>query len=119
MTAYAPLALVLKNQVHQLLPVFAASIETEDSNRLDKTFHFFLLSFFIFSPLPPFLPPPPSSSPSLLLPRANALARIFTEMAESLLFSIVHYPDTPLGDIKSFELLLHCAEHYEFEVRKP
>ena len=111
MTAYAPLALVLKNQVHQLLPVFAASIETEDSNRLDKTFHFFLLSFFIFSPLPP--------SPSLLLPRANALARIFTEMAESLLFSIVHYPDTPLGDIKSFELLLHCAEHYEFEVRKP
>ncbi|XP_019854788.1 PREDICTED: transportin-3-like [Amphimedon queenslandica] len=80
MSGYAPLALVLKNHVHQLLPVFTAAIETEDSNR------------------------------------ANCLARIFTEMAESLLFSIVHYPDTPLGDIKTFELLLHCAEHYEFEV---
>ena len=51
--------------------------------------------------------------------RANALARIFTEMAESFIFHIVHYPDTPYGSINTFDLLIHCAQHYDYEVCMP
>ena len=39
-------------------------------------------------------------------------------MADSFLFSIVHYPDTTHGDIKTFDLLLHCAGHYDYEVQQ-
>ena len=51
--------------------------------------------------------------------RANALARIFTEMAESFIFHIVHYPDTPYGNINTFDLLIHCVQHYDYEVCPP
>ena len=50
------------------------------------------------------------------LSRANSLTRVFTEMAESFLFNIVHYPDTPIGSLKTLDLLLVVAKHYDFEV---
>jgi transportin-3 len=48
--------------------------------------------------------------------RANSLARIFTEMAESFLFYIVHYPDTSHGSMHTLDLLLMCADHYDYEI---
>ena len=48
--------------------------------------------------------------------RVNCLARIFTEMAESFLFYIIHYPDTTIGDIKTLDLLVHAAKHHDYEV---
>ena len=48
--------------------------------------------------------------------RANCLARIFTEMADSFLYNIINYPDTPTGDIKTLDLLLQICKHYDYEV---
>ena len=51
-----------------------------------------------------------------LIRRAYCLCRIFTEMAESFLYYTIHHPNTDLGDLQIFDMLLECVSHPDYEV---
>ena len=94
-TKFSSLAIALRTNVMQLAPVYIAAVDTEDQDRYLLFIHKLLHKLY----------------------RAHALSRIFTEMGESFLFNIVHYPDTELGDTSTFDLLIHCANNPDYEVR--
>lgn len=92
---FSALAKTLYDNVMQLVPVYTAAVDTEDQDRsLFWCYNNLLIKIY----------------------RAHALSRIFTEMGESFLFSIVHYPDNELGNVNTFNLLIHCANHPDYEV---
>ena len=48
--------------------------------------------------------------------RANSLCRIFTEMAETFLYHMVHQPNLGLGLLSMLDILLECVAHPDYEV---
>lgn len=51
--------------------------------------------------------------------RPNIYCRIFTDLGESLLRDIIATPGRGLGDARTLDLILLCAQHYDYEVRFP
>lgn len=95
--SYYTLAQVLQAEVQKLQPVFQAAILSEDASRCS-----FVAALFI--------------SIIVFLFRACSLCRIFTEMAESFLYHMVHQPDMGLGGVFMLDLLLECVAHPDYEV---
>ena len=56
------------------------------------------------------------STHTYTLLRAYCLCRIFTELAESFLYYCVQHPNSELGDLRMFDLLLECDTHPDYEV---
>ena len=52
----------------------------------------------------------------LLIYRAQCLCRIFTNLAESFLYHVIHQPGTPLGDMAIMNMLIQCVKHPDYEV---
>lgn len=48
--------------------------------------------------------------------KATNFCRIFTELAESLLDTMLLSPNQGLGNLNSLELLLNCVGHHDFEI---
>ncbi len=96
--SYYSLAQVLQAQVLELLPEFKAAIQSEDLNRCGLR-----RQSCCFSSL-------------LICFRALCLCRIFTEMAETFLYHMVHQPNLGLGGLKTLDLLLECVFHPDYEV---
>ena len=48
--------------------------------------------------------------------RACSLCRVFTEMAETFLYHMVHQSDMGLGRLDMLDLLLECVSHPDYEV---
>ncbi len=48
--------------------------------------------------------------------RASCLCRIFTEMAETFLYHMIHQPNLGLGTLSMLDLLLECVSHPDYEV---
>ena len=48
--------------------------------------------------------------------RANCLCRIFTDMGEAFLFHCIHNPQSELGDLSIFNILLDCTAHPEKDI---
>ena len=48
--------------------------------------------------------------------RAQCLCRIFTSLAESFLYHVIHQPHTTLGDIAIMDMLVQCVKHPDYEV---
>ncbi len=53
----------------------------------------------------------------MIILRAKSLCRIFTEMAESFLYHMVHQPGIGPGGLQTLDLLLECSLHPDYEVR--
>lgn len=95
--SYYTLAQILQAEVQKLLPVFQAAVQSEDIPRFGKK----LIDFFGYI---------------LSMSRASALCRIFTEMAETFLYHMVHQSDIGLGGLYMLDLLLECVSHHDYEV---
>ena len=52
----------------------------------------------------------------VILYRAQCLCRIFTNLAESFLYHVIHQPGTTLGDMAIMDMLVQCVKHPEYEV---
>jgi len=52
----------------------------------------------------------------LLTYRAQCLCRIFTNLAESFLYHVIHQPGTELGDMAIMDMLVQCVKHPDYEV---
>ena len=52
----------------------------------------------------------------LLTFRAQCLCRIFTNLAESFLYHVIHQPGTTLGDMAIMDMLVQCVKHPDYEV---
>ena len=50
--------------------------------------------------------------------RAKSLCHIFTEMAETFLYHMVHQPDIGFGELHTLDLLLECISHPDYEVTR-
>ena len=50
--------------------------------------------------------------------RASSLCRIFTEMAETFLYHMIHQPNLGLGMLSMLDLLLECVSHPDYEVSR-
>lgn len=94
------LAQVLQAEVQKLQPVFQAAVLSEDVGRcgfvIEMATLFISIIVFLF--------------------RASSLCRIFTEMAESFLYHMVHQSDMGLGGVYMLDLLLECVSHPDYEV---
>ena len=49
--------------------------------------------------------------------RPNLYCRIFTDLGESLIHNLIETPGRGLGDPRTLDLILLCAQHYDYEVR--
>jgi len=94
---YLQLAHVLVSEVKNLAPVFQACIQSEDGDRYVGT-------------------PSAVASLHLLFDRAQCLCRIFTSLAESFLYHVIHQPYTTLGDMAIMDMLVQCVKHPDYEV---
>lgn len=53
---------------------------------------------------------------TVLIYRAQCLCRIFTSLAETFLYHVIHQPGTMLGDMEIMNMLVECVKHPDYEV---